>query len=161
MKFDRYEWKILQLLQQNGRLTNQELADEIGLSPTPCWRRINELNNSGVIERYVAILDRKKVGIGEVAFLHVTIDKRDEKQVKAFEESIISRSEVLECYASMGDADYLLKVAVPDVSAYDTFLSNVIFKLPNIINLRSEFALRTVKQQTSLPLDVYDGQVKT
>jgi DNA-binding Lrp family transcriptional regulator len=156
MKFDKYEWQILQELQKNGRLSNQEIADRIGLSATPCWRRINELNNSGVIKHYAAILDAKKINIGETAFAHVTIAKH-ENSSRDFEGAIVLRDEVLECYASMGEADYLLKLAIPDVAAYDHFLQRVLFKIPAVIDVRSNFALRVIKQQTALPLSVYDS----
>jgi DNA-binding Lrp family transcriptional regulator len=160
MQFDKYEWRILQELQNDGRLTNQEIADRVGLSATPCWRRINALNNCGVIKRYSAILDPKVVGIGEVAFAHVLIKKQDEQTVKDFEEAIKQRPEVLECYASMGEADYLLKLAIPDVSGYDKFLQSFIFKMPCVVNVRSNFALRVIKQDTALPLELYHDRVK-
>ena len=161
MKFDKYEWRILQELQKDGRLTNQEIADQVGLSSTPCWRRINELNNSGVIKRYAAILDAKKVGIGEIAFAHVSVDKRGREGIEGFEQQVMLRPEVLECYASMGEADYLLKLAIPSVSDYDDFLQQVLFKLPNVVNVRSNFALRVIKQDTALPLEIYHQRLKT
>ncbi len=157
MKFDKYKWQILQALQKDCRLTNQELADRIGLSSTPCWRRINELNNSGVIKRYAAILDAENVGIGEIAFTHVTIDKR-ESAAQSFERAVQERPEIMECYASMGDSDYILKVAIPDVNAYDEFLQHFLFKLPSVVNVRSNYALRTIKQDTALPLETYRNQ---
>ncbi len=161
MKFDKYEWRILQELQKDGRLTNQEIADKVGLSSTPCWRRINELSNSGVIKRYAAILDAKKVGVGEIAFAHVSVNKRGGDAVREFEQAILERPEVLECYASMGEADYLLKLAIPSVSDYDSFLQEFLFKMPDVINIRSNFALRVIKQDTELPLEVYNDRVKT
>ena len=161
MKFDKYEWRILQELQRDGRLTNQEIADKVGLSSTPCWRRISELNNSGVIKRYAAILDARQVGIGEIAFAHVSINKRGGVAVNNFEQEVLARPEVLECYASMGEADYLLKLAIPSVSDYDSFLQEFLFKLPDVVNIRSNFALRVIKQDTALPLDVYHDKVKT
>lgn len=155
MKFDKYEWRIMQALQENGRLTNQELSDRIGLSSTPCWRRLNDLNQSSVIRRYVAILDPQLVGIRETAFAHITIDQRSETGLEQFEAAVRKCPEILECYASMGDADYLLKVAIPDVSSYDRFLKNFLFKLPGVVQVRSNLALRTVKRETALPLSVY------
>ncbi|MBR9912832.1 MAG: Lrp/AsnC family transcriptional regulator [Gammaproteobacteria bacterium] len=155
MKFDRYEWQILQILQKEGQITNQELAERIGLSTTPCWRRLTNLNQSGVIRRYAALLDPKLVGIGEVAFANVTLDGRQEDAVQRFEEEVNGHPEVLECYASMGEADYVLKVAVPDISAYDRFLQTFLLKLPYVVQVRSNFALRAVKQETALPLEVF------
>jgi len=155
MKFDKYEWYIMQALQENGRLTNQELSERVGLSSTPCWRRLNELYKSGAIRRCVAILDPQRVGIRETVFAHVTIDQKSEIGMKTFEDAVMKRPEVLECYASMGDADYLLKVAIPDISAYDHFLKEVIFKLPGVVQVRSNIALRTIKKETALPLQIY------
>ena len=155
MKFDRYEWRIMQALQENGRLTNQELSDRVGLSSTPCWRRLNDLNQSGVIQRCVVLLDPQLVGIRETAFAHVTIDQRHEGGLIEFENAVKKCPEVLECYASMGDADYLLKVVVPDVSSYDHFLNNFLFKLPGVVQVRSNLALRTIKRETALPLETF------
>lgn len=159
MKFDKYEWHLMQALQENGRLTNQELADKIGLSSTPCWRRLNGLNQSGVIKRYVALLDAHMVGIREIAFAHVTVDQGKQENTDQFEAAVINRAEVLECYRSMGDADYLLKLAIPDVTAYDRFLQEFLFKLPGVLQVRSNFALRTIKQSTALPLEVYNDHL--
>lgn len=156
MKFDKYEWRIMQALQENGRLTNQELSERVGLSSTPCWRRLNDLNQSGAITRCVAILDPQLVGIKETVFAHVTIDQKSEVGLKAFEEAVMNRPEVLECYASMGEADYLLKVAIPDVSAYDHFLKEFVFKLPGVVQVRSNIALRTIKRETALPLEIFN-----
>lgn len=156
MKFDKYEWRIMQALQENGRLTNQELSERVGLSSTPCWRRLNDLNQSGAITRCVAILDPQLIGIKETVFAHVTIDQKSEVGLKAFEEAVMKRPEVLECYASMGEADYLLKVAIPDVSAYDHFLKEFVFKLPGVVQVRSNIALRTIKRETALPLEIFN-----
>lgn len=158
MKFDRYEWQILQVLQKDGQITNQDLAERIGLSTTPCWRRLNELNQSGVIRRYVALLDAKLVGIGEIAFANVTIDGRQENAMARFEEEVNRHPEVLECYTSMGDADYVLKMAVPDIAAYDRLLQTFLLKLPYVVQVRSNFALRAIKQETALPLEVYGSR---
>lgn len=145
----------MQALQENGRLTNQELSERVGLSSTPCWRRLNDLNESGVIERSVAILDPQLIGIRETVFAHVTIDQKNEAVLAEFEKAIAMCPEVLECYASMGEADYLIKVAVPDVSAYDHFLKESLFKMPGVVQVRSNIALRTIKRETALPLEVF------
>ena len=159
MKFDKYEWQILQALQKDGRLSNNEIAEQIGLSTTPCWRRINELNNSGVIERYVALLNPQLTGIKEIVFANVSIDKFDESYRQQFEEAVKTRPEVLGCYASMGDNDYILKIAVPDIAAYDKFLQEFLVKLPGVRQTHSTFALRVIKRDTALPLEIYDSNV--
>lgn len=159
MKFDKYEWQILQALQKDGRLSNNDIAERIGLSTTPCWRRINELNNSGVIERYVALLNPKLTGIKEIVFANVSIDKYEENHRHEFEQAVQARPEVLECYASMGDNDYILKIAVPDIAAYDSFLQDFLVKLPGVRQTHSTFALRVIKRDTALPLEVYNNNV--
>jgi len=157
MKFDKHEWRILQILQENSLITNQELSEKIGLSATPSWRRLNELNESGVIKKHVAILDSNLVGIKEIIFAHITVDQQVHQVASRFEDAIRLRSEILECYASMGDADYLLKVSVPDVGAYNNLLQEFLLKIPGVTQVRSNFALRTIKQSTALPIDRYNA----
>ncbi|GAB4362535.1 MAG: Lrp/AsnC family transcriptional regulator [Gammaproteobacteria bacterium] len=152
MLFDRHEMKILSLLQQDGRITNQALAERVGLSPAPCWRRLKGLEESGVIRRYAAILDPQKVGIGFCVFAHVSITRHSEGVVEAFERAVAERPEILECYSTMGSADYLLKIQVADVAAYDAFLHDCLFVLPGVRTVESFASLREIKYQTALPL---------
>lgn len=149
---DRYETRILTELQRNSRLTNQDLADRIGLSPSPCWRRVRQLEDSGVIRRYATLLDPRKVGVGESVFCNVTLERHTEGAVERFEAEVVRHPEILECYAMTGEADYLLRVVVPEVSAYDRFLQDFIFRLPGVDHVKSNFALREVKYDTALPL---------
>lgn len=152
MPIDRYEANILSLLQGDGRITNQALAEQVGLSPAPCWRRLKSLEESGVIRRYAAILEPQKVGIGFCVFAHVTITRHSEGIVDEFERAVKDRPEILECYSTMGSADYLLKIMVADVSAYDAFLHDCLFVLPGVRTVESFASLREIKYDTALPV---------
>jgi DNA-binding Lrp family transcriptional regulator len=149
---DEFRRRILATLQHEGRLTNQELADRIGLSPSPCWRRVRELEKEGVIRRYAAILDPEKVGVGECVFLHVNLEMHNRESLIEFERAIQDRPEIVECYAVTGDADFLLKVFVPNIRAYDRFLNDIVFRIPGVAHVKSSFTLREVKNDTALPL---------
>lgn len=154
---DRYETRILTELQRNSRLTNQELAERVGLSPSPCWRRVRQLEEAGVIRRYATLLDPRKVGVGESVFCNVTLERHTEGTVERFEDEVMRHPEILECYAMTGEADYLLRVVVPEVSAYDRFLQDFIFRLPGVDHVKSHFALREVKYDTALPIPESDA----
>ena len=149
---DPVKRKILHVLQREGRLTNQELADRVGLSPSPCWRRVKELQEEGVIRRYAALLDPEKVGVGECVFTLVNLEMHNRDSLAAFEAAVKNRPEILECYAITGDADFLLKVHVPNIRAYDRLLNEVLFRIPGMKHVKSSFTLREVKYDTALPL---------
>lgn len=149
---DHYERSLLIALQEDGRLTNQELARQIGLSPSACWRRVKGLEDAGVIRRYTAILDPKKVGIGETVFAHVSMARHSKTPTIEFAELMRQRPEVMECYFTTGAADIILRVATPSVAAYDDFLENVIFDASGVSQVHSDFALRRIKYETALPL---------
>ena len=154
IRLDRFERRILMALQANARLTNQELAKQVGISPSACWRRVKALEESGVILHYAAILDPRKVGLGECVFAHVSLARHSSALTKEFAESIRVRPEVMECFFTTGDADVLLRVVTPSVSSYDRFLDEFIFSAPGISQVRSNFALRQIKFETALPLEV-------
>ncbi len=154
VRLDAHERRILIELQGDARLTNQELAQRVGLSPSACWRRVKALEEAGVILRYAAILDPKKVGLGECVFAHVTLARHSLAMTHEFADSIRIRPEVMECFFTTGDADILLRVATPSVSAYDRFLEEFVFSAPGISQVRSNFALRQIKYETALPLAV-------
>ncbi len=149
---DEVKRRILDVLQHEGRLTNQELAERIGLSPSPCWRRVRELEKEGVIRRYAAILDPDKVGVGECVFLHINLQMHNRDSLLEFERAIKDQPEIVECYAVTGDADFMLKVYVPNIRAYDRFLNDVVFQIPGVVHVKSSFTLREVKNDTALPL---------
>ncbi len=154
VRLDLQERRILMELQSDARLTNQELAQRVGLSPSACWRRVKTLEEAGVILRYTAILDPKMVGLGECVFAHVTLARHSLAMTHEFADAIRDRPEVMECFFTTGDADILLRVAIPSVSAYDKFLEDFVFAAPGISQVRSNFALRQIKFETALPISV-------
>lgn len=149
---DHHERNILMALQADGRLTNQDLARQVGLSPSACWRRVKRLEETGVIQRYTAILDPKKVGIGETVFAHVSLARHSRKSSAEFAALMQKRPEVMECFFTTGAADIILRVVTPSVAAYDHFLESVIFNAPGVSQVRSDFALRQIKFETALSL---------
>ena len=149
---DAASLKILAELQQNCRLSSNELAEKIGMSTSPCWRRQKELEDSGVIARYAAIVDRRKIGLLVCCMAHVTLQKHTEGVLENFEETVRIRPEVVECYETTGTADYMVNVIVPDMEAYHDFLHNVLFKLNGVSHVNTSVALREVKYETALPL---------
>jgi Lrp/AsnC family transcriptional regulator, leucine-responsive regulatory protein len=149
---DPFKRRILDALQREGRLTNQELAERVGLSASPCWRRVKELEDEGVIRRYVAILEPDKVDVGECVFTLVNLEMHNRDSLAAFERAVKDRPEILECYAITGDADFILKVHVPNIRAYDRLLNEVLFRIPGMKHVKSSFTLREVKYDTALPL---------
>ena len=138
---------------RNGRATNVELASQVGLSPSPCLRRVRDLENSGVIRQYVALLEPSSVGIGVSVFAQVSLERQIEVMLDAFEEAVRARPEVVECYLMTGNHDYLLRIVVPDLNAYRIFVLDHLSKAPGVANIRSSFALKQVKYSTALPLD--------
>jgi DNA-binding Lrp family transcriptional regulator len=149
---DRIDIKILSTLQQNGRLSNQGLAEQIGISAAACWRRVRALEEDGVIGGYAALLDRKRVNLNLCAFVHVTLSRHVQESTASFEEAILGRSEVLECFATTGDADFILRVVTESIESLDRFLEEFLFALPQISQVRSNIALRELKFETALPL---------
>ena len=149
---DEAERRILTVLQGDGRLTNQQLAEQVGMSPAACWRRVRGLEERGIIGHYAAIVDRKQVGFGLCAFLHISLARHIEGNVKDFEAAVRERPEVLECFATTGDADFLLRVVVEDIESYDRFLEDFVFTLAGIGQVRSNIALREIKFDVALPL---------
>jgi len=149
---DRYERNILIALQADGRMSNQDLARHVGLSPSACWRRVKALEDAGVIKRYTAILDPQLVGIGETVFAHVSMTRHSRTSSTEFAELMRHQPEVMECFFTTGAADIILRVVTPSVAAYDYFLENVIFNAPGVSQVHSDFALRQIKFETALPL---------
>ncbi len=149
---DDTDWNILDRLQGDARMSNVKLAQGVHLSPSPCLMRVRELEAGGYISRYVTLLNPLKVGLTVSVFIQVTLEKQVEKQLDGFESAIQKRPEVMECYLMTGDADYLLRVVVPDIQALERFIVDHLTKIPGIANIRSSFALKQVKYQTALPL---------
>ena len=157
LKLDRIDRKILALLQENGRQPNNELADQVGLSPSPCLRRVKALEEAGVISRYVALVDPASVDLPVNIFVSVSLDRQIEDRIDAFEAAVMERPEVLECYLMSGDAVYLLRVGVPDLASYERFLKEHLTRIPGVAGIRSSFALKQVRYRTALPLGHLPG----
>ena len=150
---DRYDRRILEELQRDGRLTNLELAERIGLSPSPCLRRVRALEESGVIAGYRALLDARKLGLSLVALLSISMDRHTPERFARFDAIVTDLPEVLECLLITGrEADYQLKVVVRDMDAYQELLLNKITRIEGVSGVQSSFVLRRVVERTSLPL---------
>jgi len=152
VELDRYDRRILEVLQEEGRISNQELADRIGLSASPCLRRVRTLEESGLIVGYRALLDAKKLGLSLMALIHISMDRHTPERFVNFETSISELPEVLECLLITGqDADYQLKVFVRDMDAYQELLLNRITRIEGVTGVHSSFVLRRVVDKTALP----------
>ena len=145
--------KILAELQKNGRATNQELAEAVGMSTSACWRRVRALEESGAISGYSALVERERAGFATSAILHVSLERHDAKFVDEFVARVKRRSEVLECFATTGDADYHLRVVVRDMHAYNQFLDEFMFRVPGIRYVRTNMILKEIKTGVALPFD--------
>ncbi|MFO8140661.1 MAG: Lrp/AsnC family transcriptional regulator [Marinobacter sp.] len=152
-RIDNTDRKILEQLQQDGSLTNQQLAEKAGLSASPCLRRVRALEEAGIIVRTVTILDHKKLGLALTAIILIGMDRHTPERFAAFEEQVAAFPEVQECYLITGQsADYMLKVVVPDMDHYHHFLLNRITRIQGVSGVHSSFVLRRVIDSTALPL---------
>jgi len=153
MEIDRYDRRILEVLQQEGRISNQELADRIGLSPSPCLRRVRALEEAGLIAGYRAVLDAKALGLSLMAIIQISMDRHTPERFANFEQRVADLPEVLECLLVTGqDADYQLKVVVRDMDAYQELLLNKITRIEGVSGVHSSFVLRRVVDKTALPV---------
>ena len=152
-QLDVIDRRILEHLQDNARISNVDLAARVGISASPCWRRVRELEESGVISTYVTLIDAASVGLTVSVFVNVSLERQVERELDVFQNAIRERPEVLECYLMTGEADFLLRVVVPDLIAYERFLMDHLTRVPGIASIRSSFALKQVKYRTALPLD--------
>ena len=149
---DRYDRRLLRALMRNGRATLASLADEVALSPTQCARRMQRLEQQGLIAGYQAILDRRIAGFGVMALVNVSLERQGESLAQAFQQAVADLPEVVECLLLTGDADYQLRVIERDLDSYAEFVTNRLMRLPGIAHIRSSIALREVKQECGLPL---------
>ncbi|WP_269532132.1 Lrp/AsnC family transcriptional regulator [Chitinimonas sp. BJYL2] len=152
IELDKTDLKILAILQKDGHLTNQELAETINLSPSPTLRRLKRLEQEGVIARYVALLEPAKIGLGLEAFVRVMLDKR-ERHFETFASAVQDWPEVVSCHAMAGEMDYLLRVVFEDLAHFSRFVMDTLLKHPGVIDVKSSFVLQAIKQTTALPLD--------
>ena len=152
-KLDRIDRRILEEIQRNGNISNLELADIVGLSPSPCSRRVRQLEDAGIIDRQVTLLNQDALGLPLTVFIHVSLDKQLPKILENFESKISTYSEVQECaLITGGDADYLLKVLMPDMSYYERFLLKELNQIDGVSSIRTSFVMRRVLHRTELPL---------
>ena len=152
--------KILDALQQDGRQSNQALADRVGISTAACWRRVKTLEEEGVIQRYAALLSRSRLGLDLCAFVHISLARHVQESTVPFEQAVMERPEVMECFATTGDADFILRVVTTSIEAFDKFLEQFLFGLPQVSQVRSNIALRELKLDTALALPQEAGRAK-
>lgn len=149
---DAYSLALLSELQRDSRQTVQQLADAVGLSPTPCWKRIKEMEASGVIRGYTALVDREKVGLNLAVIVEANLKEHTAEQVRRFEEAVAACPQIVRCLSTTGQADYVMTVLVADVKRYEQFLHETIFKLPGVTHVRSSIVLKELKSEVRLPV---------
>jgi len=152
MKTDRYDQQLLQILQQEGRITNSELAARVNLSESACLRRVRALEASGLIEGYTAVLNEHQAGLGVNIFVSITLERQESADLAAFEQAVRKVPEVMECYLMTGDYDYLLRVVVRDTADFERIHSRQLTSLPHVARVHSSVALRTVQKSRALPI---------
>ncbi len=148
---ERKDQQILAELQRDSRLTMQELAARVGMSSSACWRRVKSLEEDGVIDRYAVIANTRKAGFGLSSMVHVSLARHEQKNVENFIREVLRHPEVLECFATSGEADFHLRVVVEDIDAYNVFLDDFVFRLPGVSQVRSNIVLKEIKADTALP----------
>lgn len=149
---DETDRRILDEVQTDGRVSNQDLSERIGLSPSPCLRRLRQLESDGVISRYVALVDPAAVGLGVTAFVRIRLDQQDDRHLAQFEDAVADIPEVMECYLMTGEADYQLRVLVGSLGEFEDFLRHRLTRIPGVAQVTTSFALRPVVYKTALPV---------
>lgn len=151
ISLDRIDHAILESLQNNGRISNNDLADRVGLSPSACLRRVRSLEDNGVIDHYVALIHQSAAGLPDNVFVRITVEKQTKEKLAEFEIKVRECPQIMECYLMSGDADYLLRVIVSDASDYERLHMDILTALPGVSQIKSNFSLRTVMKKTSVP----------
>ena len=149
---DAIDRRILENLQNDARMANVTLAEKVGLSPSPCLRRVGRLEETGVIKGYATLVDAEAVGLPVSIFVNVTLEKQVEGALETFEKDIRAQPDVMECYLMTGDFDYLLRVVTSDLQAYERFLMEHLTRVPGVASIKSSFALKQVAYRTALPI---------
>lgn len=152
INLDAIDLRILNALQADGRLSNQQLADQVGLSPSPCLRRVRRLERDGFIRTYRAVLDRESVGLGLTVFVDIKVEKHSRDNAQALQEALAALPEVVSCHMVSGTADFIVEIVVTNLKAYERLLTEKLLTLPMIGDIRSNFALTRVKSDSALPL---------
>lgn len=153
MELDKHDFSILRVLQNDGRLSNRDLARAVSLSPSPSWRRLRALEDAGVIDHYAAVVRRETVGLSILGFAHVTLHDHNSETVAKFDRAIMDADKVLECHATSGEYDYMLKIVASDMAAYQKFLSETLLTIGVVRTVNTSFVLKELKSTTVLPLD--------
>jgi DNA-binding Lrp family transcriptional regulator len=151
---DRQDIVLLTELQRDSRQTVQQLAERVSLSSTPCWKRIKEMEAAGIIRGYTALVDREKVGLGLCVIAEVNLTRHTEDEVTRFEQAIAGVPQIVGCYSTTGQADYVIKVLAPDIKSYERFLHETVFKLPGVTHVRSSVVLKEIKSDSRLPIEL-------
>jgi DNA-binding Lrp family transcriptional regulator len=152
MSVDKYDNKILEALQKDGRISNVQLAQQVSLSESACLRRVRALEESGMIRGYVALVSQNEAGLPGNVFVQIGLHREVESELAAFEEAVRSIPEVMECYLMSGEFDYLLRVVVADMADFERIHKTELTRLPGVARVNSSFAIRTVQRKTNLPL---------
>lgn len=148
---DAKDYQIIKELQRDGRLTNQELSERVNLSPSPCLRRVRNLEKSGILKGYAAVVDERAYGLSMTAFVRITLERHSGEAATAFEQGVQRIDEVVDCYVMAGGTDYLLRVLVPDLQSYERFIRDRLHKIKGIASIDTGFAYGVVKQSTVFP----------
>lgn len=151
LELDSRDWAILRLLQSDASLSVQQIADEVGLSPNPCWRRIKQMEEAGIIARRVALVDPVKIGFASTAFVAIRTNRHDPEWLALFAGAIDEIDQVMECHRMAGDVDYMLKVRVRDIADYDRVYRDLIDRVPGLIDVTTTFSMEEMKASTALP----------
>lgn len=152
MPIDRYDKSILEALQKDGRISNVQLAQQVNLSESACLRRVRALEESGMIDRYVALVSQKAAGLPGNVFVQIGLHREVESELAAFEDAVLAIPEVMECYLMSGEFDYLIRVVVADMADFERIHKTELTRLPGVSRVNSSFAIRTVQRKTELPL---------
>jgi len=149
---DAYSRKLLGELQRDARQTVAQLSAAVGLSPTPCWKRVKDMEAAGVIRGYTALLDREKVGLQLTVMVEVNLSHHSEELVARFEQAVVASPHIVRCQSTTGQADYLMTVVAPDIKHYERLLHDTLFKLPGVTHVRSSIVLKEIKSEMALPI---------
>ena len=149
---DIFDKKLLSILQNNGRISNVELSEAVNLSESACLRRVRSLEERGLIDRYVALLDHKKVGLTDTVFVHIVLKREEKSELEAFENAVKNIPEILECYLMTGEFDYLLHIVVANMADFERLHNDSLTQLPGVSRVNSSFAIRTVQKTSELPI---------
>ena len=152
MTLDNFDKNLLSTLQKDGRISNVELAEAVNLSESACLRRVRALEEKGFIDRFVALLDQKRVGLTDTVFVHIVLKREEKSELLAFEKAIKEIPEILECYLMTGEFDYLLHIVVANMADFERLHNDSLTQLPGVSRVNSSFAIRTVQKTTQLPL---------